>query len=1143
MNRNIFILLVALIMSAVTVSAKDYSAAFNNASPKEAVDILRKSTGHDFVYQKSLLEDNNFKVNGQYKDLSLTDLLERTIVDQLKMSYKVTGNTVSLNKGIVKDSGALHVSGIIVDEDGEPLPGATVYVIGEEAQGTSADLNGHFQLNVTQPVNEVRITYVGMKPITVKAKAGSNLPIRMESAVSELDEMVVTGYQTISKERAAGSFTKIDSKDLKSQTITSVGDMLEGHVAGYTDGKIRGITSMQGVTSPLYVIDGFPVESTRVSYAGGGFSEYAPNINVDDIESITVLKDAAATSIYGARAANGVVVITTKKAKAGKVNVSASATFSANPYKRVDTYRQDANETITQARDWMSQNPNFVGEGAADYAENMLKVSGNLAPHTKAIYQRYAGMISESQLNSMFEKWGRMGYNYYDEADRLQYHTATSQRYNLNISSSTDRNSIVATIAYNRNDSHLKNAWDQDVDINLRNTINMTRWLDLELGAAVIYANNSSLSYDLYNPGFTTAPYMSLYNEDGTKFVSRQEDRLTASRLEAINKYGLYNEDIKPFDEMGLSTTSGSDLVTRLNARLLFKFTDWLKFTTQFQYEFGNFQDKYYKCKETYEVRNKINGFASTDDGVNAIYNLPYGDIYQHNVNDQRAYNFRNQLDFNKTFADVHQVTAIAGLEMRHNKTRYESNTYYGYDEQMLSWSTVDQNALQSFSGAIFSRPWISSNDFAAFRELTNRFISFYANASYSYDDKYIVNGSIRTDRTNLYGTSSKYQGKPIWSVAAAWRIDREAFMQNVQWLNMLKLRASYGIGGNIAKNQWPYTVAWYTTNTTPGVGGISGSISSRPNPKLRWEKTTTVNVGIDFALLNNRLNGSVEFYNKKGVDLLASSNGISVEGQGFSTNTINNGEMTNRGVEIQLTGTPIQTKEWTWNIQAVFGYNHSNVDYVNVEAPVYFLQLDYPESFPRVGVPFTAMYGYKWAGLSEEGIPQVYDANGEIYSSMTPTNLDDIIYLGSYTPTYSGSLSTNLRYRNFTLSALFLFEGGHKMRCTNYTYNDQWKKPGDENSTDVPRYVSDENPAYYVNMDLYTRSSAVIKDASNWRLRNIALTYNLPSQICKKFFANEASIKFGLENVATFAKSKAVKYALNGYNNPNYVVSLYLNF
>ncbi len=1144
MKRNLLIILAAMIMTSFSALAQSYSATFRSASPKEAVAILRKATGHDFVYQKSLLDAIKTNVNGNYKNLSLTELLDRTVVNQLNMSYKVTGNTVTLNKAEEKLVDKNEITGIVVDEQGEPLPGVTIFVKGQKGLGTATDINGHYKIKVSEPVNELTFSYVGMKPQTIKAKAGLSVPVRLMSMTSDLDEMVVTGYQTISKERAAGSFTKVDAKDLKSQNITSVEDMLEGHVAGYTDGKIRGITSMQGITTPLYVIDGFPVESTRVTYSGGAMTESIPNVNVDDIESITVLKDAAATSIYGARAANGVIVITTKRAKQGQLNVSATATFTAQPFKRVDEFRTDSRQLIAEVRDWMGQNPNFTGDGAKDYAERMLNNSSNLAPHTKAIYQRYAGLLSEAQLNSMLDKWSTMGYNYYDEADDAQYRTATTQRYNLNITSSTDRNSIAATISYYRNEASMKHAFDQGIDMSLKNTVKMTKWLDVDLGASVLYSNSNTPNYSLYNPGFTTTPYMSLYNEDGSTFVSRQEDRLAKSRLDAINKYGLYNEDIDPFDELGRSNSTNSDLVTRLYARLNFKFTDWLRFTSQFQYEFANYDNKQYSEQETYTVRNKINNFSSTNDGVNPIYNLPYGDIYTHLANQQRAYNFRNQLDFNKTFADVHQVTAIAGMEMRHNKTRYEGNTYYGYDEQMLSWTTVDQTALQSFAGAIFSRPWISSSDFASFNELTNRFISFYANAAYSYDDKYIVNGSIRTDRTNLYGTSSKYQGKPIWSVGAAWRIDREKFMHDVNWVNMLKLRASYGIGGNIAKDQWPYLVAWYGTNTQPGVGGVSGSISSRPNPQLRWEKTTTINVGVDFAFLNKRLNGSVEFYNKKGVDLLASSNGISVEGQGFSTNTINNGEMTNRGVEISLNGSVIRTPDWDWNIQAVYGYNHSNVDYVNVEAPVYYLQLDYPQSFPRVGLPFTAMYGYEWAGLSEEGLPQVYNANGDLCSQVAPTELDDIVYLGSTTPTYSGSLSTNLRYKDFVLSALFMFEGGHKMRCQNmFTYDDRWKQPGDEAHTDVPRYVAGENPNYYVNMDLYNRSSAVIKDASNWRFRNIALTYNLPSFICSKFFAKEASIKFAMENVATFTKSKEVKYMLNGYANPNYVVSLYLNF
>lgn len=337
--------------------------------------------------------------------------------------------------------------------------------------------------------------------------------------------------------------------------------------------------------------------------------------------------------------------------------------------------------------------------------------------------------------------------------------------------------------------------------------------------------------------------------------------------------------------------------------------------------------------------------------------------------------------------------------------------------------------------------------------------------------------------------------------------------------------------------------MAYYGTNVHPGVGGIQGSISSRPNPELRWEKTTTFNIGVDFGMLDNRLNGSVEFYNKKGTDLLARSNGISVEGQGYNTTTINNGEMTNRGFELNVSGRIIRNRDWDWGIGGIVAYNHSNVDYVNVEAPVGFLQIDQPAAFPRVGNPFTAMYGYKFEGLDENGLPVITGADGQPIANSYSTTLDDIIYLGSYTPTYSGSVSTDLRWKDFSLSALLLFEGGHKVRTGYYTYDDQWKKPGDEAHTIVPRYLAAENNDLYCDWDLYGKSSAVVEDAANIRLRNISLAYNLPKEICSKFFAQETRIMFGIENIATFAKSKSVKYYLGGYNRPNYVISLNLNF
>ncbi len=414
-----------------------------------------------------------------------------------------------------------------------------------------------------------------------------------------------------------------------------------------------------------------------------------------------------------------------------------------------------------------------------------------------------------------------------------------------------------------------------------------------------------------------------------------------------------------------------------------------------------------------------------------------------------------------------------------------------------------------------------------------------------------MVTGSIRWDRTNLFATGSKYQKKPIWSVGAAWNVDKESFFE-VPFVNMMKFRFSYGIGGNIAKNSAPYMTAYYNNNTH--VGGIEGTISNRPNPDLRWEKTTTTNIGVDFSMFRNRLNGSIEYYNKSGVDLLANTNGVPTEGFGYSTYTMNNGKMRNRGFELTLSGDVITGKDWNWNVGGVLGYNKNKVTYVNVKAPAIFLQFDYPAAYPRVGVPYDAIYGYQWAGLDDKGQPQVYDSEGNIHVSSSPQKVEDAVYLGTSVPVYTGAVNTNLRYKNWELAAQLLFEGGHKMRNTNIAYpglgvtskdvSRRWRQPGDEAYTNVPRYVSPESRDYnYYSSDLYYKASIHVQDADNWRLKNLSVTYHIPTSICRKFYVKNARIMLGMENVFTLAKSRDVKWMLGGYSKPNYLCNVNLNF
>jgi outer membrane receptor protein involved in Fe transport len=421
--------------------------------------------------------------------------------------------------------------------------------------------------------------------------------------------------------------------------------------------------------------------------------------------------------------------------------------------------------------------------------------------------------------------------------------------------------------------------------------------------------------------------------------------------------------------------------------------------------------------------------------------------------------------------------------------------------------------------------------------------------------------GSLRWDRSNLWGTASKYQNKPVWSTGLAWNIEKEAFM-TASWINRLKLRASYGIGGNIAKNNAPYMVASYSMNQN--VGRREGFLDSRPNPELSWEKTTTTNVGIDFALFNNRLNGVIDYYNKYGKDLLSSNRGIPTEGWGRYP--INNGEMQNRGFEITLSGDVIRSNDFTWNASLIYGYNKNKVTFVSVEAPTYLHQIDFPDTYPRIGTPYQSIYAYRWAGLSAKGLPQVYNEKEEAISTV-PIHLDATVYAGTTVPIHSGSFSSNFRYKNFDLSFLFLFETGHKMRNTflptlsstismaTYSYRpdivavnkdiaNRWQNPGDEARTNIPRIVFSENPDYSNYLyTIYSKADINVIDASNLRLSNLSLAYNVPANICRKVFLRNARLQFNVENLITLAKSNEAKYLLGGYNSPNFVWGLYLNF
>lgn len=1163
--RTSFLMLFLLLACQVWAQpgGKRLNLSFKNEALSSALKEIENASDYKVLFSYETVKD--YRVTVTVTHATAPQAVEK-VIQGLPLTATVKGNFITVARkrtshGTGKNGQLRRVHGTVSDERQEPLIGASVTVPGSPF-GTITDMNGRFDLSLPEEIAAVKVSYIGMVSQEVKVGGEKPLQIVLVEDNNVLSDVVVTGYQTLSKERATGSFAKVTAQELESKRLSNLSTLLEGEVAGYTDGTVRGITSMMGETSPLYVIDGFPVEN-QVMDSQGNITTQLPDLNMEDIESITVLKDAAAASIYGARAANGVIVITTKSGSgSGKLDVGFSATLTWSPYHYSTDHLASSADLIALEKEWAALNPSLQGEGAAVYAQRCLDNAFYPNAGINAILNYYAGHLTEAQMNSRLESLATKGFNYYKQMEKYAKRDPLYQQYNLNLTRTVGKNSFKVSVTYKNNQLEDKYSKNQSLGVNLRNITRLTRWLDLETGAYMQFAEEDSQSSSVLSPGYTVLPYDDLKNADGTNYTRTADLLYTATKQQAISDYGLYSLDITPLDELDKGIGNTNTLSLRTFARMNVQLFPFLKYTASFQYERGSNKYKQIMEAESYSTRNTVDTYASVSNGA-VTYHIPYGDILNQRDQYRKSYNFRQQLNFDLTVGGLHDITAILGTETRENKVEMHRSAFYGYDEQRLSYTAVNEAALSSgFSNAWGS--WASFyQSFSDFYESKNRYFSIYGNAAYTYDGKYSVTASMRWDRSNLWGTSSKYQNKPIWSAGASWLVSREKFMEHLNWLDLLKVRFSYGITGNVNPEYSPYMVIYYNNNYN--VGGNYTYVSSRPNSQLSWEKTTVTNIGLDFALFKNRLRGTLEYYNKQGENLLASTMGVPTEGYGYSTYALNNGGMRNRGFEISLSGEVIRTRDFSWTANAIFSTNQNKVTYVNVKAPVYYLALDYSTAYPTIGDPYGGLYGYEWAGLSAEGLPQVCNENGEIVTDQ-PTTLEAIKLLGNATPTYSGSFGSTLKYKDFDLSFLFVYQGNYKMRNANmpflgYAYAsgvgyisqisglgsqiaDRWQQPGDEAYTSVPRACFSE--AGYNLSGLYSTyyySSANLLDASHIRLSNISLAYHLPVAFCRKFSCRNARVQVNVENPFMWAKSKQAKYQLGGCVSPNYVLGIYLNF
>jgi TonB-linked SusC/RagA family outer membrane protein len=1008
-------------------------------------------------------------------------------------------------------------------QDGLSLAGVNVIVKGT-THGTTTDSEGRFKLDIKEQ-DVIVCSFIGYANMEITVTTQTYLDIQLEEDIATLSEVVIvsTGYQSLPKERATGSFVQVDNSLVNRRVSTDVISRLEDitsglifnrNISGRTnDISIRGQSTLFANTKPLIVIDNFPYDGDLNT------------INPNDVESMTVLKDAAAASIWGARAGNGVIVITTKKGRdnqAPRVSINSNITISDKP----DLFYAPR----MSSSDFIDVEKMLFDNGYYTATENSI----NQAPLTPAVELFIAerdGLIDSDEMQQQLNRLRQQDVR--RDFEKYFYRKSVKQQYALNLNGGSATNKYFVSVGWDKNmESLIANDFDR-VTFNANNIWSL---LDnkLEASAGIYYTESNRTSNNMGSDAvrFTTVsplyPYAQLKDENGNNLPITKDYRLGFVQDAQTN--GLLNWQYNPLDEIALADNTGKLTDYRINAQLNYSIIKGLKAEVLYQYWKSFSQGRNYRSESTYYVRDLINVF--TQEGVNGSLTnaLPRGGILDMDETNSASHNLRTQLTFSKSWGQ-HEVNAIGGFEVKELNTTGASFRYYGYNDELATNKIVD---YVTFYPKYFNTASVMQiPNFDSQSSLTDRFLSYYANAAYTYKHRYTFSFSTRKDQSNLFGVRANQKGVPLWSTGLAWNINDEPFYQ-LEWLPYLKLRSTFGYNGNIDKS--------VTANTTAfmiGFNSLTGlpfaRITNPPNPALQWERVKIWNSGIDFELKYRVVNGSIDYFIKQGIDLigtspLAPSTGVTT----FKGNTANT---KGHGIDVVLNTINLD-REVKWNTNLLFSHLIEKVTTYKQKATAsnYLVSASGSsgQAYPLEGKPLYALYSYAWDGLDPttgdpqgilEGTPSTDYA--AIVQGATPEN---IVFNGSARPTVFGSLRNTFTWKNLSLSFNMSYRMGYYFRMNSIRYanllsgqvehgdyENRWQQAGDESRTIVPSMPTTIN----ANRDnVYLYSEALVEKGDHIRFQDVNLSYTLDQSLWPKFPFQSAQLYMYVNNLGVIWKA-----------------------
>ncbi|WP_170154467.1 SusC/RagA family TonB-linked outer membrane protein [Mangrovibacterium diazotrophicum] len=1146
-----FVLIVLSFQLSASSLAQSVTLRVENVTVQEALNRLSRETGLSIVYDEAFFEGAN-RISVDLTNATIETALERCL-ENTGYQYQVDRDIIYIRKIEEQPqvSSDVRVSGVVMDSEGLALPGVNILIKGT-SRGITTDGQGRFALNVLVGKTLV-FRFVGMKnhEITIGDKP-MDVKIVMEQEVSELGniDVISTGYQKIRPEHSTGSVAAIQMKEYDSRINTV--DFLDGlqdkipgllinddvTFEGNSLFQIRGISTINGNKDPLIVIDGYPTELSLES------------INPNEIESVTVLKDAAAASIYGVRASNGVIVIERKNAKPGEVRVDFRSTLSVKPKTNYSRYRWD-DDASANIIDFMEETRGSLAAGYW-FSMNFPALSAQVTyPEPMVILAQKAGGAitaeeAEEKLNAL------KSYNNTDDYSRLFLQNAVTQTYNLNISGGNKKTLYYLTANYAKSDLESVTNSNERFSLSGRATFNLSDRLSLLVDNT--FSKSSAISHPV--PDISTFyPYERFEDEDGNALATYSGSLANPYYNDYLLGKGLMDNMYYPLEDMKDISDNTSALSQRINATLNYKISDAVSLNIGGVFEASKTDTRHLANENSSEVREYVNRYTTTDNDGLLVYNFPKGSFLQENKASTNGFTLRGQVNLNKEVVENHTINMIMGGEIRKQVSESSLASYMGYNDQTLLLQAVDFYSLLTDFPTEYANanPTLSLSTLFNQAYTENRFLSFYSNLVYSFKSKYSLTGSIRVDQSNLFGTNPKYKYKPLWSVGTAWNIHRETFMQDLDWIKSLKLRAAVGFNGNVAKNSLPQIIASSSYNSDYA-DMETLDLSAPANSKLRWEQTLNINYGLDFSIFKN-ISGSLEYYIKKSTDVLA-NNKIDPT-RGVSTAIVNESSLRNNGFEIMLHADWITRKRFNWNTGFVFSYNTSKILEV-YDNEITSTSKSYTYAMGNTnylkGYAIGSVFNYRYAGLdSEDGTVLIYDADGNTkHFDENDKGKSDVVYRGTTIPKYNIGLSNRVDVGNFYFYAMCRFYGGFVTKIPVPTPGGTrplagafnfWRETGDELDPDMLPAYNAGHDSYYAATDRYTVNGAY------FTLGDLTASYSLSgSEFVRKLGVSSLELRAQAHNVYTFALndqnySKAMGSYAKKYITPTYTFALNFSF